>query len=105
MPSGDHSQWDSDPWRNDKRFTKDFFIQEKNWSRGEYIPDRWEAELKYNAGIMSRKEFNHYERVRSVYPHKDLRYIDENGYLRTPDVKISPDGRRMRIRETPADPY
>ena len=72
---------------------------EKEWSRGEYIPDRWEAELKYKAGMLSKEQFNHYERVRSVYPHKDLRYIGEDGNLRTPDVEISPNGRSIRIRE------
>ena len=98
------SGWDSDPWHNDKE-NKGFFTQEKNWSRGEYIPDRWEAELKYNAGMLSREEFDHYERVRSVYPHKDLKYIDGDGNLRSPDIEISPDGRSIQIREALGDGY
>ena len=61
--------------------------------------------MKFNAGILSREEFDHYERVRSVYPHKDIKYIDEDGNLRTTDVEISSDGRSIRIREALGDGY
>ena len=107
--AGSTSLWDRNDGYSSRRDgnagSKGFFKQEKNWPRGEYIPDRWEAELKFNAGMLSREEFDHYERVRSVYPHKDIKYIDENGNLRTPDVKISPDGRSIRIREALGDGY
>ena len=106
--TGSASLWDrndGDSWRDSNSGSRGFFKQEKDWARGEYIPDRWEAELKYNAGMLSREEFDHYERVRSVYPHKDLKYIDEDGNLRTTDVEISSDGRSIRIREALGDGY
>ena len=96
---------DGDSWCDSNSGSGGFFKQEKDWATGEYIPDRWEAELKHNAGMLSREEFDHYERVRSVYPHKDLKYIDEDGNLRTPDVEISSDGRSVRIREALGDGY
>ena len=107
--AGSTSLWDRNDgyisWRGGNAGSRGFFKQEKNWSRGEYIPDRWEAELKFNAGMLSREDFDHYERVRSVYPHKDLKDIDEDGNLRTPDVEISPNGRSIRIREALGDGY
>ena len=106
--TGSASLWDrndGDSQRDSNSGSGGFFKQEKDWATGEYIPDRWEAELKYNAGMLSREEFDHYERVRSVYPHKDLKYIDEDGNLCTPDVEISPDGRSIRIRKALGDGY
>ena len=66
---------------------KDIFWIEKEWSRGEYVPDRWEAEFQWKAGMITTDVFNHYERVRSTYPHKDIHVIGEGGNLWKPTIE------------------